>query len=233
MASKTTQPSSNATAQTDDRTGNVDPARPGRFDLPAFVEGRMKPYRTTKVTTNPELAMRLDGALQALQLVDEAIANAGKATPEQSKSMRLAQKLIAPEELVKQRERIEKEVRDLHDELGPEEWIEVRFDAIGKRRKEEVRRAAADAADGKPLDLDIMLAYFAACGRVRDASDAEAGEDEGWFELTVPQWEVLVDAIGETQATRLDTLCGEVIHGGMVSPDFSQRLSAYRLTLAR
>lgn len=223
---------SNATAATDDRTGNVDPSRPGRFDLASFVDGKLKPYRKTKVTPDPELAMRLDGALQALALVDQAIAASTDPEGAAAKNMRLASKLLAPAELIERKERITAEVAELHEEFSAESWIEVRFDAIGARAKEQVRAKAAEAAKGKPLDLDIMLAYFAECGKVREATDAEAGEDEGWVSLTAAQWEVLVDAIGQTQADHLDALCGEVVHGGMVSPDFSQRLSAYRLTLA-
>lgn len=232
MAKSSSTPTASKTAPVEDRTGNVDPARPGRFNLEAFVDGQLKPYRITRVTTHPELAGRLDGALQALQMVNDAIAAQQNPSPELAKTMRMAQKFMASDDLIQRKERVEAEVAELHEEFGAEEWIEVRFDSLGRRRKEQVRRDAAAAADGKPLDLDIMLAYFAACGRVREATDAEAGEDEGWLELTAAQWEALVDAIGETQAEKLDTLCGEIIHGGMVSPDFSQRLSAYQLTLA-
>lgn len=238
MASKTSKTGISKTAKTDPpRTGNVDPERPGSFDLAALVAGKLKPYRATRVTTHPELAGRLDGALLARKMLHDALdaAQDAPAAPEATKTLRMAQKMLTPDtdKIAAELERVEAEAAALYAEFDAEEWIEVRFDRVGARRKEQVRREAADDADGKPLDFDIMLAYFAEAGKVRVASDdADRDEDADWEPLTAAQWEVLIDEVGPTQAEQLDTLCGEVVHGGMVSADFSRRLSAYQLTLS-
>lgn len=217
------------------QTGRVDPAKPGEFNLAAFVDNALKTYQIVTVTNQPKpaqelslLLLKLDALGQARQKLRERAAEATE-----DKDRRLAQKAASSEEIDAQEAELERQVAELFERTA-DSWLQVRVDPLEPRPRQELRKEldAREAAE-ELLPIDHTIAHLVAAGRLRPGYDGDGQDDDaGWAKLTDPdQWEELLKAIGAEQSNKVDMMVADEFYGDRgVTPDFFMRLSAYQAT---